>query len=176
MTKFDIAVFGIFALSALIGLARGATRELTTIFAFIASAVGALLALRFTGPLAHHVIHAVWLTNAAAVVGVFIVLYIAFRLIGGALTRGVRSTVLSGPDRLAGVAVGAVRAWVVVGALALLLDAVTPIERMPPWVTGARTYPLVTAAAGSLRALAPRGMKLAQAALPSIGPAGDASR
>ena len=83
---------------------------------------------------------------------------------------------LSGPDRVAGVAVGAVRAWVVVGGLALLLDAVTPIERMPPWITGARTYPLVTAAAGSLRALAPRGMKIAKAALPSIGPAGDAPR
>jgi hypothetical protein len=52
---------------------------------------------------------------------------------------------------------------------------VTPIERMPPWITGARTYPLVTAAAGSLRALAPQGMKIAKAALPAIGHSGDAS-
>ena len=174
MTKFDIAVLAIFAVSALIGLARGATRELTTLFAFVASAVFALLALRFTGPIARHAIHATWLADGAAVLGMFILLYICFRTVGGALTRGVRSTVLSGPDRVAGAAVGAVRAWVVVGALALLLDAVTPIERMPPWITGARTYPLVTAAAGSLRALAPRGMKIAKAALPAVGHAGDA--
>lgn len=173
MTRFDIGVLGIFALSALIGLARGATRELTTMFAFVASAVIALLALRFTGPFTHRFVHAAWLANAVAVIGLFILLYIGFRTLGGALTRGVKSTVLSGPDRLAGVAVGAVRAWVVVGGLALLLDAVTPIERMPPWITGARTYPLVTAAAGSLRALAPRGMKIAKAAIPSIGHAGD---
>ena len=176
MTKFDIAILGIFALSALIGLARGATRELTTMFAFVASAVIALVALRFTGPIARRVLHVDWLANAVAVVAVFIVLYIVFRLVGGVLTRSVKSTILSGPDRLAGVAVGAVRAWVVVGGLALLLDAVTPIDRMPPWITGARTYPLVTAAAGSLRALAPRGMKIAKAALPSIGHAGDAPR
>ncbi len=176
MTKFDIAILGVFTLSALIGLARGATRELTTMFAFVASAVIALLALRFTGPIARHLIHAAWLANAVAVVAVFVGLYIVFRLVGGVLTRGVKSTILSGPDRLAGIAVGAVRAWVVVGGLALLLDAVTPIDRMPPWITGARTYPLVTAAAGSLRALAPRGMKIAKAALPSIGHAGDAPR
>ncbi len=176
MTKFDIAVLGIFALSALIGLARGATRELTTMFSLATSAVIALMALRWTGPIMRQVAHAVWLAQTLAVVGVFVALYIGLRLIGGVLTRGVRSTALSGPDRLAGVAVGAVRAWVVIGGLALLLDAVTPIERMPPWITGARTYPLVTAAAGSLRALAPRGLKIAQAALPSIGHAGDSPR
>ena len=176
MSRFDVAVLAIFGLSALVGLARGATRELTTMFALFASAALAFLALRFTGPIARHAVHATWLGNAAAFIGVFIVLYFGFRMIGGAMTRGVRSTVLSGPDRVAGAAVGAVRAWVLVGALALLLDAVTPIERMPPWITGARTYPLVTAAAGSLRAFAPRGMKLAKAALPALGSAGESTR
>lgn len=175
MTKFDLVVLGIFAISALIGMARGATRELTTMFAFVAAAVVALVARRFTGPLARYLIHAHWLADAVAVLVVFIVVYLVLRTLGGVVTRGVRSTVLSGPDRLGGVVVGAVRAWVVVGGLALLLDAVTPIDRMPPWITGARTYPLVTAAAGSLRALAPRGMKFAKAALPAIGHAGDAS-
>jgi membrane protein required for colicin V production len=175
VTRFDLIVLGIFAVSAVIGLARGATRELTTMFALFASAVLALVARRFTAPIARHVIHAHWLADAAAVLSVFIALYIVLRLLGGMITRAVRGTVLSGPDRLGGVVVGAVRAWVVVGVLALLLDAVTPIERMPPWITGARTYPLVTAAAGSLRALAPQGMKIAKAALPAIGHSGDAS-
>jgi membrane protein required for colicin V production len=175
LTTFDLIVLGVFAVSALIGLARGATRELTTMFAFVAAAVLALVARRFTSPLARHVIHAHWLADAVAVLAVFIALYVVLRLLGGVMTRGVRSTVLSGPDRLGGVVVGAVRAWVVVGGLTLLLDAVTPIARMPPWITGARTYPLVTAAAGSLRALAPQGMKFAKAALPAIGHAGDAS-
>ncbi len=173
MIKFDLIVLGIFAISGLIGLARGATREVTTTFAFVASAVLALLARRFTAPIARHVIHAHWLVDVIAVLAVFIGVYIVLRLIGGIVTRGVRSTVLSGPDRLGGVVFGAVRAWVFVGALFLLLDAVTPIERMPPWITGARTYPLVTAAAGSLRALAPRGIKLAQAAVPLSRPPGD---
>jgi membrane protein required for colicin V production len=175
VTRFDLIVLGIFAISAVIGLARGATRELTTMFAFFAAAVLALVARRVTAPIARHVIHAHWLADAAAVLSVFIALYIVLRLLGGMITRAVRGTVLSGPDRLGGVVVGAVRAWVVVGVLALLLDAVTPIERMPPWITGARTYPLVTAAAGSLRALAPQGMKIAKAALPAIGHSGDAS-
>jgi membrane protein required for colicin V production len=175
VTRFDLIVLGIFAISAVIGLARGATRELTTMFAFFAAAVLALVARRVTAPIARHVIHAHWLADAAAVLVVFIALYIVLRLLGGMITRAVRGTVLSGPDRLGGVVVGAVRAWVVVGVLALLLDAVTPIERMPPWITGARTYPLVTAAAGSLRALAPQGMKIAKAALPAIGHSGDAS-
>ena len=98
MTKFDLAVLAIFALSALVGLARGATRELTTMFAFVAAAVLALLALRFTGPIARHVIHASWLASTVAVTSAFLLLYIGFRLVGGVLTRGVRSTVLSGPE------------------------------------------------------------------------------
>ncbi len=164
MTKFDYAVLAVFGLSALIGLARGATRELTTIFAFVVSALLSWFGLRFTGPLVHHVIHAHWLADAAAVIGVFIVLYILLRTVGGILTRGVRSTVLSGPDRVAGAAIGAVRGWIVVGVLALLLDAVTPIARMPTWITGARTYPLVIGAATSLRALAPKTLSFAKAA------------
>jgi membrane protein required for colicin V production len=175
VTRFDLIVLGIFAVSAVIGLARGATRELTTTFAFVAAAALAVAAKPFTAPIARHAIHAHWLADAVAVLAVFIVIYICLRLLGGVVTRAVRGTVLSGPDRLVGVLVGAVRAWVVVGVLTLLLDAVTPIERIPPWITGARTYPLVTAAAGSLRAFAPRGMQIAKAALPAIGHPGDAS-
>ncbi|MGI9169184.1 MAG: CvpA family protein [Caulobacteraceae bacterium] len=161
MTLFDLLAGAVLAVSGLIGYARGATREVTTVIAFVLAAVIAVFALRFTGPLARHFIATAWMANAAAILILFVVAYVVLRWVGGQLTGGVRRTVLSGPDRVLGFAIGVVRGLVVIGAVALLLTAATPPERMPAWVVRARLFPLATAAGGALRAFAPRGFKVA---------------
>ena len=167
MTLFDYFTLAVLALSGLIGFARGATREITTVMAFLLAAALAIFGLRLTGPIARAAIHTNWMADTAAVLVVFIGAYIVFRLIGGSLTRGVRATALSGLDRILGGGVGLVRGLIVVGALTLLISAATSAERMPHWMTGAKTYPLADAAGRGLKALAPKGMKLAQDTVPA---------
>jgi membrane protein required for colicin V production len=171
VTGFDVAAGMLLLVSGLLGFARGATREVTTVVALVMAAVTSVIALRFTGPLARRMIDTAWLANTAAILVVFIIVYIVLRMAGGAVTQSVRQTGLSGLDRLLGFGVGLVRALVVMGAFALLLNAATPPERMPAWISDARLYPLASAAGDSLRAFAPRGLKVAHDVAPDLADA-----
>jgi membrane protein required for colicin V production len=112
-----------------------------------------------------------WLANAAAILVMFIIIYIVLRLTGGALTQSVRQTGLSGLDRMLGFGIGVVRALVVMGAFTLVLNAATPPERMPAWISDAQLYPLASAAGDSLRAFAPKGLKVAHDVAPGLADA-----
>ncbi len=168
MSLFDYIAGAVLLVSGLMGFARGATREITTVIAFVLAAVVAVFALRFTGPIARHAIHTPWIANTAAILILFILAYIVLRMIGGALTRTVRQTALSGLDRGLGFAIGLVRGLVVIGVFALLINAATPPERMPSWITGARIYPLAEAAGAVLRTFAPKGLKVARGVAPAM--------
>ncbi len=168
MTLFDIVAGLTLAISGVMGFARGATREVTTVIALVLAALAAVFGLRFASPIALHFITTPWMANIAALLAVFISVYVVMRLIGGGLTRGVKSTVLSGPDRVLGLGIGLVRGLVVIGAFILLIDAATPLDRMPVWITGARLYPLADAAGGLLRVFAPQGWKLASGVAPAV--------
>jgi membrane protein required for colicin V production len=147
---------------------RGATREVTTVIALILAAVVSVFALRITGPAARHFVATPWMANVAALLVVFVLVYVVLRLIGGMLTRGVQRTVLSGLDRALGGAIGLVRGLIAIGAFVLLIDAATPPERIPTWITGAKLFPLADASASLLRVFAPQGWKLANEVAPTM--------
>lgn len=169
MTLFDLAVGLVLLASGIMAFVRGATREITTVLAFIAAVVIAVFGLRFTGPLARHAISTPWIANAAAVLILFIFAYIVLRVIGGAITRQVQQTAtLSSLDRILGLGIGVLRGAVVVGAITLLINAATPPERMPAWISKAKTYPAASAAANVLKAFAPEGMRMAHTVEPVV--------
>jgi membrane protein required for colicin V production len=168
MTTFDYIVGAILLISGLIGWVRGATREVTTVIAFIVAAVVAVFGVRFTGPIAEHFIKTVWLAHVAAILGLFVIVYIVLRMIGGALTRGVKMTPLSGIDRLLGLGLGLVRGLVVVGVFFLVMTAATPGSRMPAWITKAKSYPIASLAGHALRQFAPHGFAKAKEAAPAL--------
>lgn len=168
MTLFDVVAGLVLLASGLIAFIRGATREVTTVLAFIAAIVVAVFGLRFTGPIARHAIHTAWIANTAAVLVLFVFAYIVFRVIGGALTQKVRQTALSGLDRLLGLGIGLVRGAVVVGAFTLLINAATPPERMPAWISKAKLYPAASGVASVLRTVAPEGLRMAHTVEPAM--------
>ena len=168
MTLFDLFAGLILVVSAGVGFIRGAVREMVTVVAFLLAAVGSLIALRVTGPMAREVIDPDWAGTAAAVLLLFVALYILLRVIGGGLTRRIRSVQgLSSIDRAIGLGFGLIRALVVLGVFNLLFTAATPAERIPRWIEGAALYPLTEASANVLRQFAPQGGLLAS----RIGPA-----
>jgi membrane protein required for colicin V production len=168
MTLFDYIVGAVLLISGVMGFARGATREVTTVIAFLLAAIIAVFGLRYTGPIAQHAIHTVWMADAAAILGLFIIVYIILRLIGGALTRGVRTAGLSGLDRTLGFGIGLVRGLVVIGIVSLLIGAALPPQRTPVWVTQAKLYPLALAAGDGLRTFGPKGLMVAQTLAPEM--------
>jgi membrane protein required for colicin V production len=179
MSLFDLAAGLVLVVSVLVGWIRGATREVTTVAALVLAAVFALFALRYTGPVARHAIHTLWLANIAAILMVFAAVYIILRVAAGALTRGIhRTSALGGFDRMIGAGFGAARALILLGLVNLTLTSVTPTDRIPPWISGAAFYPVSGMSAQALKTFAPKGASLARQVYPAVGKAitsGDAA-
>jgi len=169
VTQFDLIAIVILAVSGLIGFARGALRELITIVAFVVAVAIALFALRFTGPVARHWLHPAWVGNVAALLAGFLVSYIAIRIAGAGLTRSIHDVgVLGGIDRAAGVGIGLIRGFVILGVFQMVFSAATPRERMPPWISHAVFYPIAAGSADALKALEPGGLALAGKLAPAL--------
>ena len=161
MTAFDIVAILIVAVSALIGFARGAVREVVTLVAFGAAAVVALLALPFTAPVMRALVHRPpWAGAAAAVLIVFVLVYVLLRVFGGQLARFLHASNLGGPDRALGAGVGVARALVALGGFFLLYDKAMPRDLSPGWITGGATWPVARASGHALEKLAPQGGRL----------------
>jgi len=172
MSFFDLAAGLALIVSGLIGWIRGGAREAAGMVALVVSAVVAFYALRFTGPIARHAIHTIWLANLAAALSVFVALYAVLRALAAALSRGLhRNSALGALDRMIGGGFGLMRALVFLGLVNLTLNAVMPAERLPAWISGAALYPVSDASAGALKSVAPKGEALAAQMAPTIGQA-----
>ena len=169
MTVFDIVLLLIVLVSALVGYARGAIKEVVTLFAFTLAALAAVFALPVTGGLFRGFVHPAWAGNAVAVLVVFVAAYVAIRVVAGALTKRVHASTLGGLDRSAGAAFGVARALVLAGAFALVFGAVTPADSAPRWITGGFTWPVARASSHALSVFAPGGMKLADSVTRLMG-------
>ena len=169
MTQFDLIAVLILGVSGLIGFARGALRELTTVIAFVLAIAIALLSLRLTGPLARHWLHPAWLGNTAALIVGFLASYLAIRIAGAGLTRCVHDVhALGWIDRILGLGIGVIRGFVLLGVFQMVFEAATPRERMPQWISHAALYPAATSSAKALKALEPGGLALAGKLAPAL--------
>ncbi len=169
MTVFDIVFLLVILVSALVGYARGAIKELVTLFAFGLAAMAAVFALPVAGKLARGLVHPAWAGNATAVLVVFVVVYILLRILGSLLTRHVHSSRLGGLDRGAGAVFGIGRALVLAGAFFLVFSRITPPDLSPKWITGGLTWPVARKSAEVLTVFAPSGMKFADGVTRMMG-------
>jgi membrane protein required for colicin V production len=169
LTLFDIIALLILSVSTLVGFARGALREVTTVVAFAAGVAVAIFALPFTGAIARAAVKPSWAANTVAVLLVFLAVYILVRVIAAALTRGVHSTQTLGTvDRVIGSGFGLIRGLALLGLFNLVFNLVPPPSGVPAWVNQAKLYPLSTDCARTLLALAPKGSALAGRLTPAL--------
>ncbi|WP_309606018.1 CvpA family protein [Phenylobacterium sp.] len=162
MTLFDLVVLGLLAISGLVGLVRGAVREIAALAALLAAAAIAIFSLHASAPLARRLVHPDWLGTAAALVLVFAVAYVVLRIVGGMIARQVQQTSFVGAlDRSVGLVIGLGRGLIVLGALNLMFNAATPDDLKPHWIVGSATWPLAQNMGRMLNALAPKGLDIA---------------
>ena len=162
MTLFDLIALGILAISGLVGFVRGAVRELVGVFAFTIAAWVTVTLLPFSGPIARHSIHPGWAANGAALVVVFLLAYVALRVLGHWLSTVLKGQATLGTlDRGFGLAFGVGRALVVLGVFYIVFNAATPAYLVPSWISGGALYPVSRASAQALEAVAPHGLHAA---------------
>lgn len=171
MTLFDLIVFALLAISAAIGFARGAAREIAALVALVAAAAIAIFTLTYSTGVARHFVHANWLAAAVGLVVVFLVSYMALRLAGGVIARRIQETRFIGAlDRSVGLAIGLARGLIVLGVLNLMFNAATPkdMQARAQWIVGAATWPLAQDMGRLLQALAPKGLDIAGRVKPAF--------
>jgi membrane protein required for colicin V production len=162
LSKFDIIVLGLLLVSAGVGFARGAAREIAAMLALVVASALAVFGLPLSAPLFRQFIHAPWLAAAAALLVVFVVTYLLLRLLGAGVARRIQQTdVLGALDRTVGLLIGLIRGLVVLGALNLMFNAATPQDLQPKWILEARTWPLAQNMGRMLKAVAPSGLDIA---------------
>jgi membrane protein required for colicin V production len=174
VTQFDLIVAALLLISAAVGFARGATREIVALIALVAAAAFAMYGLPVFSPMVRHIVHPGWLAAVATLVLVFLVTYILLRLVGGALARQIQQSNFVGTlDRSIGLVIGLVRGLIVLGALNLMFNAATPKDLRPHWIVGATTWPLAQNMGRLLTALAPQGLDVADRLKPAFDRAVD---
>ena len=176
VTQFDLLVAALLLISAAVGFARGAAREIAALVARVGAAAFAVFGLPVFSPMVRQVVHPNWLAAVATLVLVFVVTYILLRLVGGMLARQIQQSHFIGTlDRSIGLLIGLARGLIVLGALNLLFNAATPKDLQPRWIIGATTWPLAQNMGRLLTALAPKGLDIAGRLKPAFDRAvGDA--
>ena len=156
LTAFDVAVVLVIALSVLISLMRGATRETLTILSWVGAGVVAWYGFGYVRELARQTIETDWLADVAAFCVVFVAPLVGFKIVTAMLADRVPGGSFGLIDRTAGLAFGAARGAVIVSAAYLGLTTVIAPQEQPAWVKDAVVLPYVEDGAAMLRRLMPR--------------------
>ena len=171
MTLFDIIALSILGVSALVGFARGALREVTTVVAFILAAFAAVFGLHFLGPMARREVHPAWLGNSIVLLLIFLVVYVLLRVISGGMTRSLHTTALGAVDRSIGAGFGLIRGLVALGLINMGLHMAPGAAGAPAWITQAKLYPLSETCADVIRLVGPKGSQIAHRLTPDLAKA-----
>lgn len=168
MQAFDIIAGLLLLTSAITGLMRGAVREVVGVTSFIIAVAASLAGLRFSGPLFRGFIEPAWMGTVVAVLAVFGLVYLIFRLVGGGMTRRVQDHgALGALDRSIGAGFGLIRALVLLGLFNLLFNLVSG-GGGPTWVREARLFPLSEASGKVLKVFAPKASDLGGRIVPTV--------
>jgi membrane protein required for colicin V production len=161
LTQFDFILLALLAISAAVGFARGAVREIMALVALVVAAFLAIFGLPLFAPIFRQVVEG-WLGTVAALVVVFGLTYAILRLVGAGLARQVQRTQMLGfLDRSVGLLIGLGRGLLVLGVLFLMFTSATPEDLRPSWITESTTWPLARNMGGLIQRLAPQGLDFA---------------
>ena len=132
MTWFDYAVLAIVGVSVLLGVIHGLVRELLALASWmIAFLVAQLYAADAATLLTMQISHQE-LRLLAAFIAVFLIVYVAMKLLTSAVSRLVKSSGLGGVDRLLGSLFGLVRGGMIVMVM-VLLAGLTALPKQTDW-------------------------------------------
>jgi membrane protein required for colicin V production len=155
LTAFDGAVLLVLALSVLVSLVRGATREALTLSTWVGALVVAYLGFPYAHELIQRTVGDELVARGLATGLVFVVPLIGFKVVAGILGRHVPGGAFGTFDRAVGVAFGVARGALIICAAYLGLTMVLIPAEHPSWIQEARSLPYVQRGADWLTSLVP---------------------
>lgn len=157
MNWVDLAVLGVIALSALVGLMRGLVREVLGLAAWVAALLIASPygAFPYVQPLARQNINDPAIADGVAFGLVFLVALVVLSLLVGRISNAVRGSALGGMDRTLGLPFGIARSVILLAVAFVVTGYVINPEQWPAPVLQSRALPLVQRSADWLAAQLP---------------------
>jgi len=139
----DYVVFAVLAISTAFALMRGFTKEVLSIFGWVAAAYGAIFFAPFLKPLLSPYIPIDWVVNLAALLIVFLAVLVGFSLLSNMLVRALKISSIGPLDRSLGIIFGALRGAFIVCIGYFVIVLIIPEDKHPDWIANAKTRPLL---------------------------------
>jgi membrane protein required for colicin V production len=155
LTALDIIVLLLVGGCGVLGLWRGFVTELLSLFAWVA----AIFALKIAhAPLTAFLVGIVGTGSGAAVLSfvlIFLVVFVAGKMIAAALGRRTRQSVLGPIDRVLGLGLGALKGLIGATLLFLLANLGTDTlyggrSARPEWMRASQSFPLLNASSRAI--------------------------
>jgi membrane protein required for colicin V production len=158
LTYLDAGLLAITALSGLLAMYRGLTRELLSILSWIIAAGAVAYVILFQKALVQDLATQVGVQLPIAQIGFGAVLFLIVLIVVHLVTSKISDTILDSRvgmiDRLLGFAFGVARGFVLVVIPFMFLESFFPdAKAQPVWVREAKTLPMIKSTGNSLKGL-----------------------
>jgi membrane protein required for colicin V production len=150
----DLAVGAVLLISALIAFMRGFVHEVLSIAAWVGAVAAVIYGFPFIQPHARDLISINWAADAAAAVGIFLIVLLILSIATHAVARVIQKSALNNLDRTLGFVFGIARGVVILAIGLVITDWLTERKR-PAWIETAKTLPVIEMAASGLISVLP---------------------
>jgi membrane protein required for colicin V production len=143
MNSVDLGILGVMAFSCLMGLLRGLTKEVLSLFTWGGSVATAYYFYPSVSGIARAQIANPMIADGVTAVGLFIVCLILFGILTVAISNGVKDSLMGGLDRSLGLAFGIFRGVVVVCAIEIVFSLFISRDHQSETIKQARFITMV---------------------------------
>lgn len=155
LNNLDVVFLIIVGISALVGIARGMTKEILSITGWVLAAAALYFLVPIVDPIMQQYIASKLLSSIVSGMAVLIVFCIIWLLTVDRLAAIVRSSKLSAMDRIFGFVFGLARGALIVVLIAMLITALIPEQSKEGMFAKSQYFNMASAAAEPLKEMVP---------------------
>ena len=155
LNNLDVVFLIIVGISALVGIVRGMTKEVLSIFGWILAAAALYFLVPIVDPIMQQYIASKMLCSIVSGIAILIVFCIVWLLTADRLAAVVRSSKLSAVDRILGFVFGAARGAIIVILIAVMITALIPEQSKEGVFAQSQYFKLANNTAEPLKAMIP---------------------
>ena len=156
LNNMDIAILVIVGISALIALGRGLVKEVLSIVGGVLAGAAVIYLLPVLNPFTLKYIESGWMAGIATAAFILIVFMIVWIYATAGVVGKIRTSKLSGLDRLLGLFFGIVRAFLLIVLMYILISWMMPVKSQPDLLKKSKYFQIAGNFAEPIEKLIPK--------------------
>ncbi len=156
LNNLDIAILIIVAISALIALGRGLVKEVLSIVGWVMAGVSVIYLLPVLNPFMMKYIESGWMSGVVTASLIIIIFMIIWIYATAGVVCKIRTSKLSGLDRMLGLFFGIVRAFLLVVLMYILISWMMPVKSQPELLKKSKYFQIAGNFAEPIEKLIPK--------------------